>query len=220
MAMTQVQERPTRKHEQRAASMESLLDAALHHFVSQGYRHTSVEQIAKTAELTKGSIYFYFHSKSQLLAALLERVEAVVVERIERRVAEAGPSAVDKLVAFVHGQAKLGVDRADEVLLLILMSLEFAGGQGPIPDKLKLIYGRLYATVETVIDLGKRQGVFRGDIRTRQQAAIVMAGHDGTFLEWYRRGARLDGAELVRALRISTLAGLQIAPHPILGDHP
>jgi hypothetical protein len=37
-----------------------------------------------------------------------------------------------------------------------------------------------------------------------------MAGHDGTFLEWYRRGAEFDGEELVRALRTSMLAGLMI----------
>ncbi len=35
-----------------------------------------------------------------------------------------------------------------------------------------------------------------------------MAGHDGTFLEWYRRSDSLDGEELVRALRTATLAGL------------
>jgi AcrR family transcriptional regulator len=220
MASPQLQERPTKKQAQRTLSTENLLAAALRLFVARGYRDTSVELVAAEAKLSKGSVYFYFQSKERLLAILLDRIETVVVERMEQRVAAAGPSAIDKLVAFVHGQAKLGVDRADEVLLLVLMSLEFAGATGAIADKIKSIYARMYATVEGVIDLGKRQGVFRGDIRTRQQAAIVMAGHDGTFLEWYRRADRLDGAELVRALRTATLAGLQIAPHPTIGGHP
>ena len=66
--------------------------------------------------------------------------------------------------------------------------------------------------VEELIELGKRLGEFRRDINTTEQAAIVMAGHDGTFLEWYRRRAAFDGPELVRALRTSMLAGLMAPP--------
>jgi hypothetical protein len=70
------------------------------------------------------------------------------------------------------------------------------------------VYDRLYKAIEAIIALGKRRGEFRADIRTREQAAIVMALHDGTFLEWYRRRQALGGPELVRALRTSMLAGL------------
>src|SRR5687767_11553124 len=95
------------KRAQREASLESLLEAALALFVSQGYRHTSVEEIAEAAGLTKGAIYFYFRSKESLLIALLERAEQAVAAPAQRRIAAAGPTAADKLVAFMHGQAKL-----------------------------------------------------------------------------------------------------------------
>ncbi len=206
--MTALPARPATKREQREASIERLLGTALSRFVGQGFSHTTVEQIADDAGLTKGSVYFYFKGKDALLMAVLDRVEQVVVDDMIGRVSAAGPGAADKLVAFVHGQARLGVDRWEHVLLLILMSLEFAGRGGPIEDRTKAIYARMYRTIEDVIALGKRQGVFRDDLRTREQAAIVMAGHDGTFLEWYRRGADFDGEELVRALRTATLGGL------------
>jgi AcrR family transcriptional regulator len=47
-----------KKVEQRQASMELLLEAALRLFVSQGYRSTNLEQIAGAAQLTKGAVYF------------------------------------------------------------------------------------------------------------------------------------------------------------------
>jgi AcrR family transcriptional regulator len=206
--MTALAARPATKRKQREASTERLLGAALSRFVGQGFRHTTVEQVADDAGLTKGSVYFYFKGKDAVLTALLDRVEQVVVDDMIARVSAAGPDAADKLVAFVHGQARLGVERWEHVLLLILMSLEFAGRGGPIEDRTRAIYVRMYRTIEDVIALGKRQGAFRDDLRTREQAAIVMAGHDGTFLEWYRRGADFDGAELVRALRTATLGGL------------
>ncbi len=200
--------RPSTKRAQREASVENLLAAALTLFVARGYRHTTVDDVAEAAKLTKGAVYFYFRSKEALLDALLDRVEAVVVVPMAARVASSGPAAADKLVALMHGQARLGVERANEVLLLILMSIEFAGSRGAIAARLRTIYEKLYKAIEAVIALGKRRGEFRDDRRTREQAATVMALHDGTFLEWYRRRESLSGPELVRTLRASMMAGL------------
>lgn len=214
--------RPATKAAQREASTEALLAASLALFVSQGYQHTSVEQIAARAGLTKGSVYFYFRNKSALLMQLLDRVEEIVVQAMEKRVEDAGSGAAsgagsgvasgtarDKLVAFLHGQAVLGVERWEYVLLLILMSLEFHGRVDEIEARVKAIYRRLYAAVEGIIEQGKSTGEFRADVASREQAAIVVAAHDGTFLEWYRRRAELDGPELVKALRIAMIGALE-----------
>lgn len=208
MAQTALALRPATKKAQREASVEGLLMAARALFVSQGYRHTTVDEIAETAHLTKGAVYFYFRNKEALLAALLDRVETIVVGGMTGRIADAGPGAAQRLVAFMHGQARLGVESPEDVLLLILMSLEFAGTAGPVEARIRSIYERLYKAIESIIALGKRRGEFRSDLRTREQAAIVMALHDGTFLEWYRRRQALGGPELVRALRTTMLAGL------------
>ncbi len=200
---------PQTKKAQRAASTEKLLAAALNRFVGHGYRHTTVEAIALSAGLSKGAVYFYFGSKSALLLQLLSQVETVVVDEMEARILAAGPRAPDMLIAFVHGQAMLGVERWEYVLLLILMSLEFRGAGDAIEARITGIYARLYDAIEAIIEEGKSAGVFSAELGTREQAAIVMAGHDGTFLEWYRRGRSLDGEELVRALRVATLGGLE-----------
>lgn len=210
--------RPATKAAQREASVEALLAAALALFVSRGYQHTSVEEIAAGAGLTKGSVYFYFRNKATLLLRLLDRVEEIVADDMEARVAQvsavepgAGDSrsaARDKLVAFLHGQAVLGIEKWEYVLLLILMSLEFAGRGDEIEARVTAIYRRLYEAVERIIDLGKTCGAFRTDVATREQAAIVIAAHDGTFLEWYRRRTELDGPRLVRSLRVAMLGAL------------
>ena len=209
MVATDLAVRPATKKAQRAASTEKLLVAALRLFVSQGYRHTTVDEIALSSGLTKGAVYFYFRSKETVLMTLFDRVEAVVIEPMVARVAAAGPSARDKFIAFIHGQAQLGVDRADEVLLLVLMSLEFAGAGSAIEARVRAIYDRMYQTVEEIIALGRQRGEFRADLRPREQAAIVMGAHDGTFLEWYRRRSAFDGQGLTRALRVTLLQGLE-----------
>lgn len=198
----------SKKTEQRLASTRRLLDSALHLFVSQGYRSTNLETIAADARLSKGAVFFYFGSKEAVLLELLKRVQAVVVDEALKAAAAGGPGAADKLVAFLHHQARLGVTHRDEVLLLILMSLEFGGRDGAVSRIIRRIYRRLYSLIEKIIAEGRASGELRSDLDPRELASIIMANHDGTFLEWYRRSGSLKGAALVRALREVVLSGV------------
>ncbi|HVL34308.1 MAG TPA: TetR/AcrR family transcriptional regulator [Burkholderiales bacterium] len=199
----------SRKLEQRRSSIRRLLDSALRRFVSKGYHGTNLEQIAGDAELSKGAVFFYFGSKEAVLLELLKRVEAIAVDDALREALAAGPSSADRLVAFLHHQAKLGVTHRDEVLLLILMSLEFGGHAGAVSRRIAKIYRRLYAFVEKLIREGRAAGELRTDLSVRELASIIMANHDGTFLEWHRRSAALQGPALVRALREVVLTGVK-----------
>lgn len=199
----------SKKNEQRLASTGRLLDSALHLFVSKGYRYTNLEQIAGAAKLSKGAVFFYFGSKEAVLLELLKRVQAIVVDEALESAKQAGPGASDRIVAFLHHQAKLGVTHRDEVLLLILMSLEFGGHEGAVSREIRKIYRRLYAFVEKIIREGRASGELRTDLDPRELASIIMANHDGTFLEWYRRSGSLKGTALVRALREVVLTGVK-----------
>jgi AcrR family transcriptional regulator len=198
-----------KKRQQREASVAGLLDAALHLFVSRGYRSTNLEQIAGAARLSKGSVYFYFGSKEAVLIELLRRVQSIVVDEALAAARQAGPGAADRIVAFLHHQAQLGVTHRDEVLLLILMSLEFGGRRGKVRALTAGIYRKLYAFVEKLVREGVAAGELRDDLSPRELASIIMANHDGTFLEWYRRPGSLTGPALVRALREVVLYGVK-----------
>ncbi len=202
------------KREQREASIEAILGSALSLFVSQGFERTTIDEIAERAGLSKGSVYFYFESKEGLLYALFDEIEDVVIGRMLEGVAAAGPSAGAKIAAFINGQAELGVSHPDQVLLLILISLEFNGEGGRIETRARSIYDRLYTTLGEVAALGRARGEFRTDLPVKEQVAIIVAGHDGTFLEWHRRRDQFDGGKLVRALRTATLAGLSSLHQP------
>lgn len=196
------------KLEQRRESMDKLLDAAMHLFVSMGYSSTNLDQIAGAAGLTKGAVYFYFKSKETVLVEILKRVQIVVFDKAIDVVEQAGPTYTDKLVAFLHNAANLGITHRDEVLLLILMSLEFKEREGEVRTCIEKIYQRLHAMIEKLIRAGQKSGEFRDDVPARELAAMVMANHDGTFLEWYRRSDSLKGTDLVSALRSVVLGGM------------
>jgi len=70
------------KHERRKeARPGELLDAALTLFVEKGYAATRVEEVAKLAGVSKGTLFLYFASKEELF-------KAVVRENISGRLKE------------------------------------------------------------------------------------------------------------------------------------
>ena len=194
--------------ERREASIDLLLGAALRLFVSQGYRATNLEQISSAAKLTKGAVYFYFGSKEQVLVEVLKRVREIVVERAIAAVEAVADDPVARLVAYIHYQARLGITHRDEVLLLILMSLEFKERPGEVNDFIAALHRKQRKLIEALVAAGQRIGSVRADVPARELAAIVLATHDGTFLEWFRRSPSLRGRELTRALRVVLLGGV------------
>ncbi|MEZ4366941.1 MAG: TetR/AcrR family transcriptional regulator [Kofleriaceae bacterium] len=67
--MTTVQER---KASERAARRRRIQDAARVVFTDRGYQGSSIEHIARQAQLSVGAIYLYFRSKEDLYVSLLE----------------------------------------------------------------------------------------------------------------------------------------------------
>lgn len=55
------------------ARPDEVLDAALELFIEKGFAATRVEDIAKRAGLSKGTVYLYFASKQALLEGLVRR---------------------------------------------------------------------------------------------------------------------------------------------------
>ena len=207
--------RSGKKAEQRRASVQRLMDVARQQFIAQGYDATTVDEIAASAGMTKGAVYFYFKSKANLLVALLDEAEGLTVEPAVSAVTAAGAegSARDQIVAFLHSQSLAGAEHADRMLLVILMSAELHGRGGELDERLRWINNRMQQLLADVVSEGKRTGVFTDEVPTAELVSVILAVNQGCYLEWYRRRDELHGEDLVRALRTLVLHGvLAVAP--------
>ncbi len=63
------------------ARPDEILDAALGLFVARGFAQTTVDDIARAADLSKGAVYLYFPSKEALLEGLIRRAVASPARR-------------------------------------------------------------------------------------------------------------------------------------------
>lgn len=53
------------------ATRKSLLEAAAHLFVEQGYARTSINEISELSGRTSGAVYFHYSSKERLALAVV-----------------------------------------------------------------------------------------------------------------------------------------------------
>lgn len=71
-----------RRQREREERYQTILSAAENLFVKEGYHQTSINQIADLAEVSVGTVYFYFKNKEDLLIQLLDGISYLFRSRI------------------------------------------------------------------------------------------------------------------------------------------
>lgn len=187
--------------ESREDSVDRIYHSALRLFVQQGYRSTSIDQIAAGAGLTKGGVYFYISKKEQLMAQMLDEIAGRYIDAVIADIQAKELTAQDRLVAFMHSQVSFALECPDEVMLLVMSSVEFSKSDDMLTKKVDVIYERMRKFVVQTIEEGLANKVFKTKLHPYAAASFYVATHDGMMLEWYRRAAQIDGPQLVRVFR-------------------
>lgn len=110
-----------RRREQGKRSREEILDAASRIMSQRGFEGTSISAISKEAGLPNSSIYWHFESKSEILAAVMERGAS-------RFFADSGDLAsysgtpVERLQESLRG-ASASLERHQEFLRILILLL-------------------------------------------------------------------------------------------------
>lgn len=80
----------------------ALIDAAREHFGRYGYRKANVADIAHDVGIGKGSVYLFFDSKAELLAAVASHVEEENRGILLREMAGEFPSAKQRVASLLR----------------------------------------------------------------------------------------------------------------------
>ena len=85
-----------RKIRERLKRENVILDAAEEVFFSQGFDHSTMDDVAKTAELSKGSLYNYFKNKNELCIGIVGRSLRHLIQYMGKAVNEKS-AGLDKI---------------------------------------------------------------------------------------------------------------------------
>jgi AcrR family transcriptional regulator len=99
---------------------EKIIKVAIDLFASNGFKGTSIRDIAKIAGTTSSNIYYYFRNKEGLLFAILEQSTRQIVEKL-RQIAESDLEPLErfKLLLKTHLSLLLDLYRKESKVLFL-----------------------------------------------------------------------------------------------------
>ena len=161
---------------------ERITRAATRLIHTRGYKNTSLDDIFAESGVNKGSFYFHFAGKDELVNAAIDRFFG----GIERRLAPLfnGPgTSLAKLSAYMDGLAWL-MERSGCTggCLLGNLTLEVSDWHGELRDHLSACFDRLKGLLVQVIAEGQRSGEIRSDRSADQLATFVLALVEGALM--------------------------------------
>jgi AcrR family transcriptional regulator len=92
---TRTSKRRGTRHASADVRRAQILDAALRCFAEHGYRRTTMDGVVAASGLSKGSLYRFFRSKDEILAALFDAFDQQIGAELER-----GAASADALAAL------------------------------------------------------------------------------------------------------------------------
>lgn len=141
----------------REARRLQLLAGATRAFAEKGVASATVSDIARAAGLGQGTLYLYFDSKDDVVNAVVEQMVDVMVETVDRAVAETRTGAVDRFLALRDTLAAATGGPAGQELVELYHRPENAAVHRRMAER---IGPRLVPIVERIVIDGVREGVF------------------------------------------------------------
>ncbi|HLF55752.1 MAG TPA: TetR/AcrR family transcriptional regulator [Thermoanaerobaculia bacterium] len=165
---------PRRRQEERSeASVGRALDAALELFSTQGYRATSMRQIAEKAELSVGNLYHHFPDKESIYDRLIERYWQRLLDpdlELNRLFARADfPDDLEEMAAAIE---RVVEENKSHILLIYLDVIEFRGEHirafyDGMAERFERIYGPRFAERRAAGEFGDTDPMMAVMVATR-----------------------------------------------------
>src|SRR6266516_4302662 len=141
-----------------------ILDAATTVFVRQGFQHARMDDIVEESGLSKGTLYWYFKSKEDIINAILRRLFTGDLENLESLVQAEG-TASERLLQLTNNR----VNGMKQMSSLVPIIFEY--------------FKHFRTLLEELIQQGIDTGEFRPVNATK--AAISLASlYEGLTLHW------------------------------------
>jgi len=171
------------------ARPHEILAAALQLFAERGFTATSLDDVARAAGVTKGTIYYYFRSKEALLMQLAEVGDREAIDELEALVRDnRGPVAEQLRLILREGFAE-PTDDARRQLRVIYLALH-SDAPRLFARAMQKTLLRGWAIIVKLIERGKATGEFRTDADAQVAARIFTSGVIMQML--WRRSMGLD----------------------------
>jgi AcrR family transcriptional regulator len=175
----------------RRNTREQIYDAALRLFATQGYRGTTLRQIAAEVGIEAASIYSHTESKQQLFFDLLMFSQEEVEQYLSDCLSLADEHPAAQLYAATYSHVAYHCRTPLQVAVIDRSFDELSPEQKEFRAKKVRAYGQVF---EDILAAGIERGLFRPvDIRVTTFGIIALGTRTS---RWYRAGGRYSPEEV------------------------
>ncbi len=160
---------------------KDILRAATTLFALNGFRDTSITQVAQTIGVASATIFYHFKNKEELFMAILQEVREGIVRESQRYFQEnefeTGIDMVEGAVSFYIYLA--GIREEWFCLLHRHHSVKLAETNPLCRQYLEEIYNCLVDIFEIALRQGQKDGSVEGSLSPRKMAMLILTMVDG-----------------------------------------
>jgi AcrR family transcriptional regulator len=157
-----------------------LIEAACQCIIEKGYHKLTLQDITDRLGLSKGSLYYHFETKEDLLLTVLDHLIHSWDEVIEKKL-KGAERAEEKLSILLEAGFEIGRDGVSYQILVNFWG-ETDHNQ-TFRETNADFYARYRQQIITIIEEGIQEGVFRR-VDLSMAASMILALVDGLCLQW------------------------------------
>ena len=132
-----------------------ILDVAEELFVTRGYDNTSTNDILDRIGIARGTLYYHFKSKEDILNSIIERVNNSLIARARAIASDTSIPVVDRLVATIAG-LRVDTDLGQEIIDQVHKPQNALMHQ----KMQKHLIDSVVPVITDIVEEGNRQGIF------------------------------------------------------------
>jgi AcrR family transcriptional regulator len=177
-------------------------------FLRTSFKATSIQHITGALGITKGAFYWHFKSKDELLLTIIEKYDNEFLERLYAHMEVFEGDFIKKFREYHKYINEYAREHGEFCVLFVTLAAEMAGSRTMAERRIKGVYKRYHAFIESLLLSGKEEGLFDTRYDVTLNAHIIIAIHNGILLQWYMNRPDIDGPSLARAYRNVILYGM------------
>lgn len=159
---------------------EQILGAAVELFGEIGYRGTSLRDIAQRVGITHPGLLYHFHSKQELLSAVLARRDATDDDRFGLSEVTTGREQARRMLELAeHNATTPGM-----IELFATLSAESTDPEHPAHDYFRVRYETVTTTFRTMFERLAADGELALEIDPELMGITMAALMDGLQVQW------------------------------------
>lgn len=172
---------------------KEIIEKSIELFEKKGFTQTSIQDIVDGLDVTKGTFYYYFSSKEQLLMDIHYEYINQLLERQEKVISDKNCTSTEKISALIA---------------LLIYDIKEQGPSGRVffreirhlsDDNIKIIKekrNQVRLNIEKVVNEGIEKGELRDDLRPDIITFAILSLSNYSY-QWFKPDGEISAEELV-----------------------